>query len=179
MLCELARPDAGLAIEIDPGPLPPLASYLDRTMGERFHVCHGIDQGDTDAVLEALEAHLGSTPVDLVVDDASHEVGRTRAAFDALFPRLRPGGHYVIEDWPVGSFTFAVEEVEDHARDLGQPLVLLAQEIVLAAAAHPEVFARVDFRPDLLVVTRGAVPLGAGGTRALIDPRWSGWFDHR
>jgi predicted methyltransferase len=35
--------------------------------------------------------------LDLVVDDTSH-LGPTRASFNTLFPRLRPGGVYVIED---------------------------------------------------------------------------------
>jgi hypothetical protein len=38
-------------------------------------------------------------PLDLVVDDCSHLYEPTRASFNELFPRLRPGGAYVIEDW--------------------------------------------------------------------------------
>ena len=38
-------------------------------------------------------------PVDLVIDDASHRYPETVASFEVLFPRLRTGGLYVIEDW--------------------------------------------------------------------------------
>ena len=37
--------------------------------------------------------------LDLVVDDASHTYEETKASFEFLFPLLRPGGIYVIEDW--------------------------------------------------------------------------------
>ena len=36
---------------------------------------------------------------DLIVDDASHLYRPTLASFEVLYPRLRPGGTYVIEDW--------------------------------------------------------------------------------
>ena len=37
--------------------------------------------------------------IDLVVDDASHLYEQTKATFAMLFPLVRPGGNYVIEDW--------------------------------------------------------------------------------
>jgi predicted O-methyltransferase YrrM len=39
---------------------------------------------------------------DLIVDDASHDGPLTRATFDLLWPLVRPGGFYVIEDWMIG-----------------------------------------------------------------------------
>lgn len=39
---------------------------------------------------------------DVVIDDCSHLAGPTRTAFTILFPFLRPGGFYVIEDWGTG-----------------------------------------------------------------------------
>ena len=36
-----------------------------------------------------------SAPLDLVIDDASHLYVPTRTSFEALFPRLRPGGLYI------------------------------------------------------------------------------------
>lgn len=38
-------------------------------------------------------------PLDLVIDDASHFYQPTKSSFECLFPLLRPGGLYVIEDW--------------------------------------------------------------------------------
>src|SRR5690606_351276 len=58
----------------------------------------GVDQGDHVALWALLDEH-GLDAVDLVIDDASHSYGPTLASFAALFPRVRVGGHYIIEDW--------------------------------------------------------------------------------
>lgn len=55
------------------------------------------------ALLAELAGRIG--PLDIVIDDGSHLSDDVLAAFHALFPRLRPGGIYVIEDlqtsyWP-------------------------------------------------------------------------------
>jgi hypothetical protein len=42
----------------------------------------------------------------LIVDDASHEGQRTWKTFANLWPLVRPGGYYVIEDWCVGFDTY-------------------------------------------------------------------------
>lgn len=46
-----------------------------------------------------------ATPIDLIVDDSAHNVVQQMASFDVLWPRVMPGGLYVIEDlhtyfWP-------------------------------------------------------------------------------
>src|SRR5262245_13327140 len=44
----------------------------------------------------------GHGAVDLLVDDASHDSGPTRESLRNLWPIIKPGGWYVIEDWGVG-----------------------------------------------------------------------------
>lgn len=58
----------------------------------------GINQGDSERLREIVRVEF-SAPLDLVVDDASHIYEPTLASFETLFPLLRPGGLYVIEDW--------------------------------------------------------------------------------
>jgi len=48
---------------------------------------------------ECYGEEFGSDSVDLVIDDASHFLFETRESFRFLFPRLRPGGIYIIADW--------------------------------------------------------------------------------
>ncbi|SCG58567.1 class I SAM-dependent methyltransferase [Micromonospora halophytica] len=53
------------------------------------------DQSDPAALTAIAEEH---GPFDIVIDDGSHENEHVRTSFDALFPYVRPGGLYVIED---------------------------------------------------------------------------------
>lgn len=46
----------------------------------------------------ALGSVLGDSAFDVIIDDASHRPGDVIATFRATFPRLAPGGLYVIED---------------------------------------------------------------------------------
>ena len=67
----------------------------------RLNVLQG-DQGDEQA-LDAMARELG--PFDIIIDDGSHISHHIIASFRALFPHVRPGGLYVVEDlassyWP-------------------------------------------------------------------------------
>ncbi|GGP51226.1 class I SAM-dependent methyltransferase [Streptomyces abikoensis] len=67
------------------------------------------DQSDP-ASLAALADRIG--PIDIVIDDGSHVSAHVVTAFSTLFPRLRPGGLYVVEDlqtsyWPSFSGSYA------------------------------------------------------------------------
>lgn len=67
----------------------------------RFQPIRG-DQGDP-AFLDTLGTDIG--PLDIVIDDGSHLSNQVITSFHALFPHVRPGGLYVVEDlqtsyWP-------------------------------------------------------------------------------
>lgn len=49
---------------------------------------------------------------DIIVDDASHVGELTAKSFDMLWPLLRKGGWYVIEDWHVGYLPYWREEYD-------------------------------------------------------------------
>ncbi|HEU5469266.1 MAG TPA: class I SAM-dependent methyltransferase [Actinophytocola sp.] len=63
---------------------------------------HQVDQGDR-AALDSFAREFG--PFDVVIDDGSHYSSDVITSFQALFPHVRPGGTYVVEDlqfsyWP-------------------------------------------------------------------------------
>lgn len=60
------------------------------------------DQSDA-AGLAAIVERYG--PFDIIIDDGSHENEHVRISFDALFPHLRNGGLYVIEDLQTSYWT--------------------------------------------------------------------------
>ena len=69
-----------------------------RGIADRVKTHWGVDQGDEDQLREIVDAAFAG-PLDLVIDDGSHLLEQTTTSFQTLFPRLRPGGLYVIEDW--------------------------------------------------------------------------------
>lgn len=61
----------------------------------------GVSQADR-ALVRAIIAEEFTSPLDLVIDDATHQYHETKVSFETLFPLLSPGGMYIIEDWAWG-----------------------------------------------------------------------------
>ena len=59
-----------------------------------------VSEQDDPALPGLLDAHAPAWV--LIVDDASHIGVKTAATFEQLWPRVAPGGFYVIEDWFFG-----------------------------------------------------------------------------
>ena len=58
-----------------------------------------IDQNDSAGMTKLAQEAGG---FDIVIDDGSHFAKETRNTFDVLWPFLKEGGVYVVEDWVVG-----------------------------------------------------------------------------
>jgi predicted O-methyltransferase YrrM len=69
-----------------------------RGLEDRLKTYWGTDQADPENLRQIVKTDFGGS-VDLVFDDASHFYEKTKASLELLFPLLRPGGFYVIEDW--------------------------------------------------------------------------------
>jgi hypothetical protein len=64
---------------------------------------YGDDKGFTRLVAdqssrESLSSALGSQDFDIIIDDGSHMLTHQQISLGHLFPRVRPGGLYIIED---------------------------------------------------------------------------------
>ncbi len=59
------------------------------------------DQTDASRIRGILDEHFPNG-VDFVIDDASHIGHLSRLTFDCVFPYLKSGGLYVVEDWGTG-----------------------------------------------------------------------------
>lgn len=68
--------------------------------GSRIHTWIG-DQKDTQAISEFMSGY-GVETLDLIVDDASHFGYETKMSFLGLWPKLKSGGLYILEDWTTG-----------------------------------------------------------------------------
>lgn len=148
-LDKLLRPDRISAVELSTAPIPALDNYV-RKNSDRARMHYGTSQDDV-AALERIVAEDFGGSIDLVVDDASHWYEPTKTAFKTLFPKLRPGGTYIIEDcfW---SFEAAFQS-PDHPwspqPSLSNILIDLAEELTINNAVQ-----RVMIERELMIITK-------------------------
>ncbi len=57
---------------------------------------------DDARVYARIMAENAITEFDLIIDDCAHIGSTAAASFQILFPKLKPGGLYIIEDWGAG-----------------------------------------------------------------------------
>lgn len=167
MLELIFQPETLVAVEKHPDRLPALDQFVaDRGAQDRIHTHFAVDQADRPTVLGLLENALGAEPeLDLVLDDASHELDLTRESFNMLFPLIRPGGAYVIEDWGWGHFEYARERK-------GPSLATLVMENLLTIPFAQGLVDRIEIDKYWAVVWRGEAPAPADfDLRNHVSPR--------
>lgn len=177
LLALLTDPSHLLAVDLSADPLPALEAFLARhDLAGRVTTRFGLDQADAPALEAAVHDAMGDEPLDVVIDDASHLYGPTVASFETLFPMLRPGGWYLIEDWnSADRFYSAGSDLLDGGLD-GEaaetiragleglrrevPLHRMALELTLARCSMSEAIGRVTLTPWWIMVERGtgAIP---------------------
>jgi predicted O-methyltransferase YrrM len=95
-----ARPRKMVALELEPERVDALDTLIARQrLDQRVRPYYGVDQSDGARLGAIVAEEFGDEQLDLVIDDASHHLEPTRTSFETLFPRLRDGGLYLIEDW--------------------------------------------------------------------------------
>ena len=103
-------------------------------------------------IRQLVESELGG-PIDLVIDDASHAYHPTLLSFEALFPLLRSGGCYAIEDW-----AWAHVEVPENMRHLvppGPPMSRLMFELMMVMGSYAGVVDRIEGDASTQRIWRG------------------------
>lgn len=167
LIAEAATPEALVAIDLASEPVAALEEWIEQWSGpSKIKTYYGLDQTDTTALARIVEDDFDG-PLDLVIDDASHWMPESRDSFNALFPRLRPGGVYLVEDWSWAHTmdpTFLAERA---------PLTLLVFELVIACAHVPGLIEQVAIGPDAFIVRRGPADLDLDpfDISAYFDPR--------
>jgi predicted O-methyltransferase YrrM len=167
----LAEPERMLALDLRATPAAGLETFIERHgRQDQMHTHYSFDQSDDGRLRRMLDEEFGDQPLDLVIDDASHRVSPTRASFNVLFPRLRPGGVYVIEDWNgVHQLGATLERraetdeglrrrLEQRVEEGGKsesPLSVFLFELILASAYHPDVFVELLVTDAWAQVVRG------------------------
>lgn len=166
---ELLAPVKYVALDLAPwGDIDYFRRYLEsRNLGSRIKTYWQTDQGDREGLRTICQDEFDG-PLDLVVDDASHLYAPTRASFETLFPLLRPGGLFIIEDWSWGCWPNLPKLSHPDGTELPQ----LVHQLTDAAGsmqrflkqgvpgeshlwALQPLIASVTVYPDIVVVERG------------------------
>ena len=155
-LNEVFKPRKIAAVELSEVPIPALDTYIEAQQG-RAKLYYGTSQDNEAKLAEIVETDFGGE-LDLVVDDASHFYDQTKASFRTLFPKLRPGGLYIIEDWS-WSF-FEPYQAPDHPwaehHSLANLAIDLMEEMALA-----KVIESFEVSPHMIKVRRSKKPAQA------------------
>jgi predicted O-methyltransferase YrrM len=137
-------------IGIDLSAPPKTAQLVDRYIRESCSedevFCYWrTNQTDADS-LRSIVARHGAGTLDVVIDDASHLYAPTRRSFEILFPLLRPGGVYVIEDWTAG-------ERPDFQSPEG-PIARVIHELIDQLGTGVWPIRSIDVRPGCVMISK-------------------------
>ena len=174
-LNELYTPDTLIAVEINTTPAPTLTQYVDEhDRGGVVRPHYGVDQSDRSTVSRILTEEIGNRSIDLVIDDASHQYAETRSSFETLFPRVRSGGLFIIEDWnvdqlmgdaveqarhdsssPLHAAIIAHDATLDGSEPRVAPLTQLVMELILVRGSTGDAIRELTINENWVIVERG------------------------
>lgn len=158
LVAQLAEPRKLVAVDVAPRLPVALTGFIEaRGLGPVISLHSGVDQSDRSRLSRLVDDEFGTEALDLVIDDASHQLDATRAAFDALFPRLRPGGAYVIEDWSWAHLSRLT------VWPRRPPLSILLFELTMACGFSPGTISGIEINHDWATIWRGDEDLDPAG----------------
>jgi predicted O-methyltransferase YrrM len=166
---KLWRIDKIVGIDICPQRRKVVEQVAALGLSEHIRLHFEVDQADAPTVEGIFDAEFAGQAVDMIIDDASHDLVPTTRTFLTSFPRLRPGGWYVIEDWAWG-FRGTPRPQTHHRGSLRH----LVNAIVLSVGRHAEPSISQIVVTRRLVALQRAVssaPLRLGSIEALLS--WS------
>ena len=163
LMAVLFKPRCLSAIELKKQGTKPFKEFLEtHPDGNRIKAHFGCDQGNVAHLSEIVNGDFGGEQLDIVADDASHQLAPSTTTFNYLFPRLRPGGIYVLEDWSWEHYAEATSGLE-YWEELVSQFGRLTLKMVLACAYAPDVFASLKLQRGIAVLQRGPAELEPAG----------------
>lgn len=155
LLSQLARPQKMVVVDIRSS-CPRLERFIDdHGLRGRLVPHYGVDQADGERLLEIVATEFDG-PIDLIIDDASHLEPLTRASFNRLFPHVRDGGLYLIEDW---AWAHALAPSHQETHQAVTPLSAFVFELVVLTAQRPRMAPEVSTNQFWSAVRRGPAAL--------------------
>jgi hypothetical protein len=141
-------------------PKPALDAIIDRhALRGKLTLQFETSQDNPAAVRHLINREFGDQKLDLVIDDASHLYDISKRSFEIIYPRLREGGLYVIEDWQWAHIDHP--QYQDGTVWGDQPaLTNLLFELLMAYGSHPDLFWNVVVRDWFVAIQKGSYPVG-------------------
>lgn len=201
LLSLLAHPSALISCELDSEPVAALAEFIDaRGLASVVRPFYGVNQADRERLSDIIDSVIPGQRLDLVIDDASHLYEETRSSFEVLYPRLRPGGLFIIEDW-AADYAYAkrieatlsepssptsaalelrlAEAVAEHPGG-PTPLPRIGVELLQVCGGSEDVVSELKINKHWIALERGSAELDPSAFRLrdhYVDP-W-GWLSQR
>ena len=159
-LDRLLKPEKISAVELSTKPIPALDEYITRHK-DRARLHYGTSQDDVARLTEIVQQDFGGE-LDLVVDDASHFYEPTKTTFATVFPKVRPGGIYIIEDWSWGFQDAYQDETNGWygQKALANLFIDLVEDMVLGPMIE-----NIQITRPMIKIRRSSTPAGAVFTR--------------
>jgi hypothetical protein len=91
-----------------------------------------------------------------------HQYEETRRSFEILFPRLREGGLYIIEDWQSSHLELPGCQGDGRKWSNRPTLTNFIFELLIAYGGHPDLFWNIVVRDWFVAAQKGSYPIDAG-----------------
>jgi cephalosporin hydroxylase len=117
---------------------------------------YGVSQDDAKKLKEIVNTDFGGE-LDLVVDDASHFYEQTKTSFKTLFPLVRLGGLYIVEDWS-WSFQDDFQDPQSPWWSIASPANLLIE--LMEDMTRGKLILDIQITRELLKIRRSNLAVG-------------------
>lgn len=157
---ELCNASKLVTVDLSEDRIAAVDQYIEKfSLQESLVPLYGVNQADIPLLRGIASDHFTSPGIDLVIDDASHFLDESRASFNALFPLVRPGGAYVIEDWPWAHGAADLPDDTEGFYPDKVPLTKLIFEIVLACPSTDGYISKIEIDENSATIWRGAAEI--------------------
>lgn len=150
--CEYFNPKKMVAIDFQLECVD-LDNYIKkRSLESKVIPYYSTNQADSHKLNDIIAKEFGDELLDIVIDDASHFLEETRASFNTLFPKLKPGGIYVIEDWQWvhSQHKSLLENFKNKS-----PLTNIIFEIIMTCGSAANIIDEIVVTDNLCFIRRG------------------------
>jgi len=156
------NPEKLVAIEYQDQPVAALQEYIKKKKClNKLKPYYGVNQAD-ERVKDILKDEFPNRDIDVVVDDASHMYEETKRSFNMIFPYIRKGGMYIIEDWSWAHAPHDLWQKADGKWSDKPALTNLIFEIIMACNGPTEII-------DEVIIDKNNAFIKKGHDRAGVD----------